>query len=63
MRKGDKKFLDFSILGSNYPHFWLIFTTDFGLTGKNGGQKKITKFAKKLAKSIGFVLEWYQWAG
>ena len=25
MRKGDKNFLDFSILGSSYPHFWLIF--------------------------------------
>ena len=22
MRKGDKNFLDFSILPSNYPHFW-----------------------------------------
>ena len=36
----------------------IVSNNGFDLTGKNGGQKKIVKFAKKLAKSIWFVLEW-----
>jgi len=65
--RGSGKRIDTAFLGHGLTQIntdsSIVSNHGFGLRGKSGGQKKITKFAKKLAKSIGFVLEWYQWAG
>jgi len=55
VRKGDKKFLDFSILGSNYPHFWLIFSQNLTYlnTPQNRISKKISHRIKNYKKLLG----------